>query len=195
MFNEHLNVVTWQLMPCGLITNLAFHDKGDQLIASGKEGCFLIDMDIKFSYDPVMAILLDPKGQSIEVSIKQPKKKEYELAIGKIDQDQGDGNATANFFGRDGLDDDGGIDGDPANDGIRPVNCMPREYGPHIKQLQGLAQWVNGLKVFEKDNLIVAWKKENSSDSAESYGSRGCRVKATKDQIMFYALSNQPRYQ
>ena len=85
VFNEHLNVVTWQLMPCGLITNLVFHDKGDQLIASGKEGCFLIDMEITFSYDPVMAILLDPKGQSIEVRIKQPKKKEYDLNLAKLE--------------------------------------------------------------------------------------------------------------
>ena len=65
-------MVTWLYMPCRLITNMVFYDKGNQLIASGKEGCFIIDMDIKFSYDPVMAILLDPKGQSIRVKIKQP---------------------------------------------------------------------------------------------------------------------------
>ena len=42
-------------------------------------------------------------------------------------------------LGKDGLVDEGGMDLEQANDGIRPVNCMPREYGPHIKQLQGLA--------------------------------------------------------
>jgi hypothetical protein len=41
------------------------------LLVGGKEGCFIIDLEIKFKYDPTMAILLDPKGQSIDVSIKE----------------------------------------------------------------------------------------------------------------------------
>lgn len=142
-------------MPCRLITNLAFYDEGDQLIASGKEGCFLIDMDIKFSYDAVMAILLDPKGQSIRVRIKQPKKRDQDVNLPKLEQDQADG--TALMMAKDGMDGDPGAE-EQAHDENLPVNFWPREYGPHIKQLQGLSQWVNGLKVFEKDNLIVAWK-------------------------------------
>lgn len=41
------------------------------MLVGGKEGCFIIDLEIKFKYDPTMAILLDPKGQSIDVSIKE----------------------------------------------------------------------------------------------------------------------------
>jgi hypothetical protein len=39
----------------------------------GKEGCFIIDLEIRFQYAPAMAIMLDPKGQSIGVEIRRPK--------------------------------------------------------------------------------------------------------------------------
>lgn len=91
-------------------------------------------------------------------------------------------------------DGDAGVE-EQAHDESLPVNFLPREYGPHIKQLQGLSQWVNGLKVFEKDNLIVAWKKENPSDAEESHGARVSRIKPSKDQVIFYALSSQQAYQ
>ena len=211
VFNEHLNVVYWQYMPCRLITNLIFYEKGGQLIASGKEGCFLIDMDIIFSYSALMAILLDPKGQSIKVRIKQPKKKEQDFSVPRLDQDTGEAGASFKMgrdkdgkedkddgdrHGRDGLDDDqGGADGNEQVNDSLPVNFLPKEYGPHIKQLQGLSQWVNGLKVFVNDNLIVAWRKENASDAEETHASRVSRIRPSKDQIMFYALDDQPPYQ
>lgn len=58
-------------MPVGLVQSIHFEDKTDQLLVGGKEGLFLIDLDIKFKYEPRMAIMLDPKGQSISVKIKK----------------------------------------------------------------------------------------------------------------------------
>jgi hypothetical protein len=64
VFNEHLNLVYWTRMPVGLVQIINFHETNDQpqLIVGGKEGCFIIDLDIQFKYKPKMAILLDPKG-------------------------------------------------------------------------------------------------------------------------------------
>ena len=85
VFNEHLNMVYWQRMPVGLVQVIVFlpnrnkpgrttqypHDKCDQLLVGGKEGCFIIDLDIVLQYDAKMAILLDPKGKRITVKIKE----------------------------------------------------------------------------------------------------------------------------
>lgn len=84
---------------------------------------------------------------------------------------------------------------DPLADNL-PVNSLPREYGPHIRQLQGFGSWVKGLKVFVKENLIVAWKKENQSESIEdNHTQRMTKIKQTNHQIIFYALDNQHPYQ
>ena len=61
-------------MPCGLVQSIYFLDSKNQLIVAGKEGCYLIDMEIKFKYDATMAILLDAKGKSIMAKIKKPAK-------------------------------------------------------------------------------------------------------------------------
>jgi len=48
----------------GLVQIINFYDSGNQpqLLVGGKEGCFIIDLEITFKYDAQMAILLDPKG-------------------------------------------------------------------------------------------------------------------------------------
>jgi len=71
-------------MPVGLVTSIEFYDKRNQLFVGGKEGLFIIDLDIRFKYDPTMAILLDPKGSSITVGIK--KSKDYTEKIEKKDE-------------------------------------------------------------------------------------------------------------
>lgn len=73
VFNEHLNLVHQERMPVGLVSIINFYDAGrqPQLIVGGKEGCFVIDLDIQFKYDPQMGILLDAKGtRSITIKIK-----------------------------------------------------------------------------------------------------------------------------
>ena len=84
VFNEHLNLVYWQRMPVGLVQIINFHETNGQpqLIVGGKEGCFIIDLDIQFKYKPKMAILLDPKGQSITIKIKKIREEE---AVEEID--------------------------------------------------------------------------------------------------------------
>ena len=67
-------------MPVGLVEHISFWDHrdandvtGGQLFVGGKEGCFIIDLEIRFGYAPAMAIMLDPKGRSIGVEIRRPK--------------------------------------------------------------------------------------------------------------------------
>jgi hypothetical protein len=83
VYNEHLNKVHYggcQSMPVGLVEHISFWDHrdandftGGQLFVGGKEGCFIIDLEIRFGYAPAMAIMLDPKGRSIGVEIRRPK--------------------------------------------------------------------------------------------------------------------------
>jgi hypothetical protein len=73
IFNEHFNLIFQNPLPVGLLTSLYFDDKANQLICAGKEGMFQIDLDINFKYEPRMAILLDPKGQSISIKLKTVK--------------------------------------------------------------------------------------------------------------------------
>ena len=49
-------------MPVGLVQIIYFNELQDQLFVGGKEGCFIIDLEIHFKYKPRMAIMLDPKG-------------------------------------------------------------------------------------------------------------------------------------
>ena len=77
-----------------------------------------------------MAILLDPKGQSITIKIKkirEEERKKEEEAVDEID-----------FYSR--------PEEQEQNDNL-PVNYSP-VYGPHIKQLQGVGEWVKGIKLF-----------------------------------------------
>jgi hypothetical protein len=71
IFNEHLNIVHQEKMPVGLVTQIEFLEKTQQMVVGGKDGCFIIDLDIEFKYDPSMAIMLDPKGTSISLKIKE----------------------------------------------------------------------------------------------------------------------------
>jgi hypothetical protein len=48
------------------------------------------------------------------------------------------------------------------------VNYDEKVYGNYIKQLQGVGEWVKGLKIFESQRLIVAWKKEILSGGGSS---------------------------
>lgn len=45
---------------------------------------------------------------------------------------------------------------------------------------------MNGLKVFEDQNLIVAWKKDNQAEDSNKQG----KITAYKDQVIFYSLKN-----
>ena len=90
-------------------------------------------------------------------------------------------------------------EGGLSNDNL-PVSYLPEDYGSHIKQLQGVGEWVKGLKVFESQNLIVVWKKEILSGSAATATQseealKNCKIKCTRDQIIFYALSACHGYQ
>jgi hypothetical protein len=40
-------------------------------LTAGVNGCYLIDMEIIYKYDPRQAILLDPKGHSIDVRYRK----------------------------------------------------------------------------------------------------------------------------
>ena len=57
-------------MPVGLVSVIVFYEAGGQLLVGGKEGCFIIDLQIKPHYDPRTATLLDPKGRHVPLSIK-----------------------------------------------------------------------------------------------------------------------------
>ena len=87
-------------MPVGLVEHISFWDHrdandftGGQLFVGGKEGCFIIDLEIRFGYAPAMAIMLDPKGRSIGVEIRRPKEKKDVKAI-KAGPGIGEGAAT-----------------------------------------------------------------------------------------------------
>lgn len=96
VFNEHLNLVYQKRMPVGLVQIINFYDAGNQpqLLVGGKEGCFIIDLDIQFKYDAQMAILLDPKGQSITIKIKQIVADDNALEAREI-SGEADGDNTA----------------------------------------------------------------------------------------------------
>ena len=100
-----------------------------------------------------MAILLDPKGQSITVKIKEKKPDPLSAEAGET---SGKDPSQMLKFGEPEQIDYGGNE---QNENM-PVNYNQAEYGNHIKQLQGVGSWVYGLKVFEEHKLIVMWKKE-----------------------------------
>lgn len=92
----------------------------------------------------------------------------------------------------------------PANWDQHPSSAQQQSYGPHIKQLQGVGRWVKGLKVFEEQGLIVAWKKEYSSSNGSSKEPglqdepalvKLGKVKCSRDQILFYSLKREGRYE
>ena len=92
----------------------------------------------------------------------------------------------------------------PANWDQHPAPAQQQSYGSHIKQLQGVGRWVKGLKIFEQQGLIVAWKKEYSSSNGGSKepGQQDepalvklGKIKCTRDQILFYSLRQEGQYQ
>jgi len=58
-----------------LVHVIQFYEAGRQLLIGGKEGCFIIDIEIKPHYDARRATLLDPKGRHVPVHIKSIKYK------------------------------------------------------------------------------------------------------------------------
>ena len=68
VLNEYLNVVVTLPLDIRLVQKCIFIDETQQLLTAGVAGCFLIQLNINYKYDPRQAILLDPKGHSIEVS-------------------------------------------------------------------------------------------------------------------------------
>lgn len=56
------------------------------MIVGGKDGCFIIDLDIKFKYDPSMAIMLDPKGTSISLKIKELNREDSSKFVYDIEE-------------------------------------------------------------------------------------------------------------
>ena len=95
-------------------------------------------MDIKFKYDDtgVMAILLDPKGQSISIKIKQPAFIESDLPDPNHTKSN-QKNKKKSKTNQSILDTDKDANYDNIfNSGVPetlPVNFLPREYGSHIK--------------------------------------------------------------
>ena len=133
-------------MPVGLVTTMEFYEKRDQLFVGGKEGCFIIDLRIKFKYDPSMAILLDAKGTSITLNIAEATKEE----VKELQSEQKEQAALLDQYKIDKL----------------PANYNPEKYGKHIRQLQGVGEWVKGFKTFKDQGLMVVWKKEIVTQNA-----------------------------
>lgn len=71
--NEYLNIVVELPIRVNLIHQCEFIDETNQLLTAGADGAFLIDILVKYKYDPRQAILLDPKGHSINVSYCMPQ--------------------------------------------------------------------------------------------------------------------------
>ncbi len=143
VFNEHLNLIYQQRMPVGLVQIIYFNEAEDQLFVAGKEGTYILDLKIKFKYKPRMAIMLDPKGQSISVSIKRDLS--LEAAQG---QEEETGKKSAGL--RNGPDDLALLGEEQQthqNDNL-PANCSAY-YGSHLRQQQGIGEWGEGMKVFE----------------------------------------------
>lgn len=69
VFNEYLNTITEIPLKIRLVTECVFIDDTKQLICAGLSGCFMVQMKIEYGYDPRQAVLLDPKGNSIDVSV------------------------------------------------------------------------------------------------------------------------------
>ena len=161
-------------------------------------------MDIIPKYDPRMAILLDPKGQSISVKIKSIIKEEDK---DKDDKDKGKkeavkddltntqasnpkllrgatlgGESTYNVAAEDM----------PQNENLAE-NYQPvqQTYGKHIKKLKGIDNWVKGIKLFIKQRLIVAWIKEMTNQDKQA---KDADQKKVGPQIMFYSLNNYGQY-
>lgn len=81
VLNEYLNQVVELSSRVNLIQKCYFIDQSKQLLTAGAHGCFLIDMRIRYKYDPRQAILLDPKGHSIEVGYRLPQMTENGAAL------------------------------------------------------------------------------------------------------------------
>ena len=73
-------MVHQQRLPVGLVHLIEFYEPRNQLFVGGKEGVFILDLHIKFKYDASMAILLDAKGSSITVRIKEPALDDREIS-------------------------------------------------------------------------------------------------------------------
>jgi hypothetical protein len=70
VLNEYLNIVTSFATKIKVVMKCHLVDHSQQLVTAGVDGCHLIQLRIKYKYDPQRAILLDPHGNtSIEVTI------------------------------------------------------------------------------------------------------------------------------
>jgi len=69
VLNEYLNIVAELPLEVRLVQDCIFLDETQQLITAGVKGCYLIQLTIDYKYDPRQAILLDAKGNSINVNI------------------------------------------------------------------------------------------------------------------------------
>ena len=121
-----------------------------------------------------MAILLDTKGSSITIKIKSIVQDDaLELGdgdgeIGKSAAKSKKRDASGFLSGSDANFEDNNISANlhNQNDNL-PVNYKEKKFGSYIKQLQGVGEWVKGIKLFESQKLIVAWKKEILSGGAQ----------------------------
>jgi hypothetical protein len=52
VFNEYLNTIAEIPLKIRLVTQCIFIDETKQLICAGLSGCFLIQMNIQYGYDP-----------------------------------------------------------------------------------------------------------------------------------------------
>jgi hypothetical protein len=71
VLNEYLKVIrTIDLDFVRLVQQCHFIDETNQLVTAGVGGSYLIDMIVTYKYSPQQAILLDPKGTSITIAVK-----------------------------------------------------------------------------------------------------------------------------
>jgi hypothetical protein len=85
---------------------------------------------------------------------------------------------------------------EPTMSDMLPEDYNSKVYGHHIKQLQGITEWIKGFRVFEDLNLVVVWKKEILSDNqgtvnledAISRKKQKVNVRPRNDQVICFAL-------
>ena len=78
VFNEYLNCVEKMPLNVRLVQQCIFVDdpnssdtypKKCNLITAGVQGCFIVQLEINYTYQPRQAILLNPQGDSISVNL------------------------------------------------------------------------------------------------------------------------------
>jgi len=88
-----------------------------------------------------MAILLDAKGTSISVKIKEATDFDHD----ELRKEQEEAKKTAENMRKNGAD----MQFIANTEDNVPIYHNPAKFAKHIKQLQGVGEWVKGIRVFQ----------------------------------------------